>query len=140
MFFAHQAERAIGYPVLATSIKTGCRLAIWLSERIQVRVSSQFVTKQINVRIACRRPQFDSSCPLHRGGQWEPDVMDDADALQIVLVTGESGWRLRRRLRRVCAAGWRVQRLWRFGLPLRRRFLVTLVRPEDLGHVLNCAA
>ena len=31
---AHEAERAIGYPVLAASIKAGCRLAIWLSERI----------------------------------------------------------------------------------------------------------
>lgn len=31
---AHQAERAVGYPVLAAAIKTGCRMAIWLSERI----------------------------------------------------------------------------------------------------------
>jgi ubiquinone biosynthesis monooxygenase Coq7 len=31
---AHDAERAAGYPVLSAAIKTGCRLAIWLSERI----------------------------------------------------------------------------------------------------------
>jgi ubiquinone biosynthesis monooxygenase Coq7 len=31
---AHEAERAVGYPVLAAAIKTGCKLAIWLSERI----------------------------------------------------------------------------------------------------------
>jgi ubiquinone biosynthesis monooxygenase Coq7 len=31
---ANDAEQAVGYPVLATAIKTGCRLAIWLSERI----------------------------------------------------------------------------------------------------------
>ncbi len=31
---AHGAEQAMGYPVLSAAIKTGCRLAIWLSERI----------------------------------------------------------------------------------------------------------
>jgi len=31
---AHRAEEAPGYPVLVTAIKGGCRLAIWLSERL----------------------------------------------------------------------------------------------------------
>ncbi|CAA7619998.1 Ubiquinone biosynthesis protein COQ7 [Candidatus Terasakiella magnetica] len=31
---AHGAEQAPGYPVLSAAIKTGCRLAIWLSERV----------------------------------------------------------------------------------------------------------
>ncbi|MBF0326044.1 MAG: demethoxyubiquinone hydroxylase family protein [Alphaproteobacteria bacterium] len=31
---ANEAEQAPGYPVLSTAIKTGCRIAIWLSERI----------------------------------------------------------------------------------------------------------
>ncbi len=31
---ANDAEKAPGYPVLSAAIKTGCRLAIWLSERI----------------------------------------------------------------------------------------------------------
>ncbi|MBC7953656.1 MAG: demethoxyubiquinone hydroxylase family protein [Rhodospirillaceae bacterium] len=31
---AHEAEKAPGYPVLSAAIKTGCRLAIWLSERV----------------------------------------------------------------------------------------------------------
>ena len=31
---AHDAERAAGYPVLSSAIKAGCRVAIWLSERI----------------------------------------------------------------------------------------------------------
>lgn len=31
---ANEAEKAPGYAVLSTAIKTGCRLAIWLSERI----------------------------------------------------------------------------------------------------------
>lgn len=31
---ANGAEQAPGYPVLATAIKTGCKLAIWLSERV----------------------------------------------------------------------------------------------------------
>lgn len=31
---ANEAEMAPGYPVLTTAIKTGCKLAIWLSERI----------------------------------------------------------------------------------------------------------
>lgn len=31
---ANEAEQAPGYPVLSAAIKTGCRLAIWLSERV----------------------------------------------------------------------------------------------------------
>ncbi|CAA7619889.1 demethoxyubiquinone hydroxylase family protein [Magnetospirillum sp. UT-4] len=31
---ANEAEKAPFYPVLSTAIKTGCRLAIWLSERV----------------------------------------------------------------------------------------------------------
>jgi 3-demethoxyubiquinol 3-hydroxylase len=31
---AHGAEQAVGYPVLRAAIKTGSRLAIWLSERL----------------------------------------------------------------------------------------------------------
>jgi len=31
---ANEAEKAPGYQVLSTAIKTGCRLAIWLSERV----------------------------------------------------------------------------------------------------------
>lgn len=31
---AHDAEKATGYPVLSAAIKTGSRIAIWLSERI----------------------------------------------------------------------------------------------------------
>jgi 3-demethoxyubiquinol 3-hydroxylase len=31
---ANEAEKAPGYPVLSAAIKTGCRLAIWLSERV----------------------------------------------------------------------------------------------------------
>lgn len=31
---ANGAEQAPGYPVLSAAIKTGCRLAIWLSERV----------------------------------------------------------------------------------------------------------
>ncbi len=31
---AHGAEQAVGYPLLSGAIKTGSRLAIWLSERI----------------------------------------------------------------------------------------------------------
>lgn len=31
---AHDAEKALGYPLLAAAIKTGSRIAIWLSERI----------------------------------------------------------------------------------------------------------
>ena len=31
---AHEAERAPAYPVLSAAIKSGSRLAIWLSERI----------------------------------------------------------------------------------------------------------
>jgi len=31
---AHDAEKAPGYPVLSATIKTGSRVAIWLSERI----------------------------------------------------------------------------------------------------------
>jgi ubiquinone biosynthesis monooxygenase Coq7 len=31
---ANGAEQAPGYPVLSTAIKTGCKLAIWLSERV----------------------------------------------------------------------------------------------------------
>lgn len=31
---AHEAEKAVAYPVLSSAIKTGCRLAIWLSERL----------------------------------------------------------------------------------------------------------
>jgi len=31
---AHGAEQAVGYPLLSAAIKTGSRLAIWLSERI----------------------------------------------------------------------------------------------------------
>lgn len=31
---AHDAEKAPGYPVLSAAIKTGSRMAIWLSERI----------------------------------------------------------------------------------------------------------
>ncbi|MGE4278114.1 MAG: demethoxyubiquinone hydroxylase family protein [Magnetospirillum sp.] len=30
---ANEAEKAPAYPVLSTAIKTGCKLAIWLSER-----------------------------------------------------------------------------------------------------------
>ena len=31
---ANGAEQAVGYPLLSAAIKTGSRLAIWLSERI----------------------------------------------------------------------------------------------------------
>jgi ubiquinone biosynthesis monooxygenase Coq7 len=31
---ANEAEKAPAYPLLSTAIKTGCKLAIWLSERI----------------------------------------------------------------------------------------------------------
>lgn len=31
---ANEAEKAPGYPLLSTAIKTGCKLAIWLSERV----------------------------------------------------------------------------------------------------------
>lgn len=31
---ANEAEKAPGYPVLAHAIKTGCKLAIWLSQRV----------------------------------------------------------------------------------------------------------
>lgn len=31
---ANEAEKAPAYPVLSTAIKTGCKLAIWLSERL----------------------------------------------------------------------------------------------------------
>ncbi|MDA8232143.1 MAG: demethoxyubiquinone hydroxylase family protein [Magnetospirillum sp.] len=31
---AHDAEKAVAYPLLSATIKAGCRLAIWLSERI----------------------------------------------------------------------------------------------------------
>lgn len=31
---ANEAEKAPAYPLLSTAIKTGCRLAIWLSERV----------------------------------------------------------------------------------------------------------
>lgn len=31
---ANGAEQAPGYPILSTAIKAGCRLAIWLSERV----------------------------------------------------------------------------------------------------------
>lgn len=34
MGLAHGAEQALGYPLLSAAIKTGSRLAIWLSERI----------------------------------------------------------------------------------------------------------
>ena len=30
----HEAERAPAYPLLSAAIKTGSRLAIWLSERL----------------------------------------------------------------------------------------------------------
>ncbi|HLO75801.1 MAG TPA: demethoxyubiquinone hydroxylase family protein [Magnetospirillum sp.] len=31
---ANEAEKAPAYPLLSTAIKTGCKLAIWLSERV----------------------------------------------------------------------------------------------------------
>jgi ubiquinone biosynthesis monooxygenase Coq7 len=31
---ANEAEKAPGYPVLSAAIKTGCKVAIWLSERV----------------------------------------------------------------------------------------------------------
>ena len=31
---AHEAEQAPAYPLLSSAIKTGCKLAIWLSERL----------------------------------------------------------------------------------------------------------
>ena len=31
---AHGAEEAVGYPVLSTAIKAGCRAAIWISKRV----------------------------------------------------------------------------------------------------------
>ncbi|HSV28214.1 MAG TPA: demethoxyubiquinone hydroxylase family protein [Candidatus Omnitrophota bacterium] len=31
---ANEAEKAPGYPILSAAIKTGCRMAIWLSERV----------------------------------------------------------------------------------------------------------
>lgn len=31
---AHEAEKAVGYPLLSAAIKTGCKAAIWVSERV----------------------------------------------------------------------------------------------------------